>query len=183
MKRLGIDLDGVVADYHSYLINDINRSNINGKTFTLEDWTDYSFSKAFKYPKDLQNIVDKHSLGGEFIYVEPIEGAIDAIKELDIKNSIHIITGRTGKAKESSIAWLEKYNIPYDSITFTLNKARAAYILNCDLMIEDDAKQSMSIADAGIEVLLFNKPWNRQLENIPLIIRVNNWKEIVDILK
>lgn len=178
-KKIGIDLDGVIVDFHQYFIEDFNRRN--SSNLTIEDWTDYQFSKAGFTQDSLNDYIVKMSMRGEFIHPKPMKDAVQSVNQLHDKNSIHIISYRNGRAKESAIAWLERWDIKYDSISFTKDKARLAYLLNCDLMIEDDPKNCQSVATIGIETLLFDRPYNRQLEDFPLITRVNNWKEILEI--
>ena len=48
-------------------------------------------------------------------------------------------------------------------------------------MIDDNPKVSTFLADNGIQVLLFDAPYNRGLEH-KNIRRVHNWKEIGEIV-
>ena len=55
--------------------------------------------------------------------------------------------------------------------------------LNVDLMIEDDPKYAEDCALKGINVLLLDKPWNQNCIEHENIIRVKNWKEILERFK
>ena len=54
--------------------------------------------------------------------------------------------------------------------------------LNLDLIIEDSPYYSKNCAEKGIKVLLLDKPWNQNCEH-ENIIRVNNWKEVLEKIK
>jgi len=178
--KIGIDLDGVVFDYQAYFIDEFNTNN--GTNFTKADWTDHYFSKTGLSPQAFWAIVKEHSDTEAFKYLTPIEGAREGIRELHRKNSIHIITHRIGHAQEDAVYSLNANNIPYESISFTASKGKMCYILGIDVAIDDVYEKCEDMAKYGIETLLMDWPWN-QCETIPLIQRVNNWSEIVDILK
>ena len=177
--KLGLDLDGVVIDYHSWFIEDFNAKN--GTNLTLQDWTDYEFTKSGKNLKDIWDIIQKHSITGGFIHPKEIPGAIHAIRQLSDKYTIHIITYRLNHSRQDAITWLDRYRVPFDSISFTKDKAKMAYILGCDIMIEDDLKNARAVANIGIETLLYDRPYN-QSDIEPLIQRVKSWDEILNIL-
>lgn len=50
-------------------------------------------------------------------------------------------------------------------------------------MIDDTPRVVLEMANYGIKSLLFDRPWNLEVEENPLIQRVKSWEEIYDILK
>jgi len=178
--KLGIDLDGVVVDFHRWFIEDFN--DRNHTNLTLADWTDYEFTNAGFNRDSINEYILNQAKKGEFILPGEIPNASETLQKLHKKNSIHVITYRSDRAKESAITWLEARGVPYDSISFTKDKARIAYLLNIDVMIEDDVNQSKAVAGVGIETLLYDRPYNQSVQSVPLIQRVKNWDEILNIL-
>ena len=67
----------------------------------------------------------------------------------------------------------------YDPQSSARYKTRLAQELRLGVFCEDDELISRSLAEAGIRVLLFDHPWNREVEH-PLITRVEGWSEVPD---
>jgi len=180
MAKIGLDLDGVVCDFHTEWLKEINR--VQGTNLILDDITEYEFTKSGLTKEELWNIIKRQAACEVFKFLKPIEGAIEGARKLAEKNTLHILTHRLGRAKEDAVYWLNHHKIPFESISFTKNKGRVSYLLGLDIAIEDTFKNSIDLANYGIETLLLDRPYNRQTIETPLIQRVYNWKEIVDII-
>jgi len=64
----------------------------------------------------------------------------------------------------------------YDPEGSAQYKARLATELSLDVFCEDDVVISRTLAEAGIRVLLFDQPWNREVKH-PLVTRVSGWAD------
>ena len=64
----------------------------------------------------------------------------------------------------------------YDAEGSAQYKCRLAQELGVDVFCEDDTIISQTLAEAGIRVLLFDHPWNREVQH-ERITRVNGWAE------
>lgn len=69
----------------------------------------------------------------------------------------------------------------YDPEGSAQYKTRLAQELSLDVFCEDDVVISRSLADAGVRVLLFDHPWNRDLAH-ERITRVAGWSEVATFL-
>lgn len=65
----------------------------------------------------------------------------------------------------------------YDAEGSAQYKTRLANELRLDLFCEDDVVIARTLAEAGVRVLLFDQPWNRELDH-PLITRVRGWSDV-----
>ena len=65
----------------------------------------------------------------------------------------------------------------YDASSSALYKTRLAKQLSLDVFCEDDEVIARSLADAGVDVLLFDQPWNRELVH-ERITRVAGWSDV-----
>jgi len=64
----------------------------------------------------------------------------------------------------------------YDAEGSAQYKTRLAQELRIDVFCEDDTLISRSLAEAGIRVVLFDHPWNREVEH-ERVTRVSGWAE------
>lgn len=69
----------------------------------------------------------------------------------------------------------------YDPEGSAAYKMRLALELGLDLFCEDDTIISQTLADAGVRVLLFDHPWNRDVSH-ERITRVSGWTEVATLL-
>lgn len=69
----------------------------------------------------------------------------------------------------------------YDAEGSAQYKTRLAQELGLDVFCEDDVIISQSLADAGVRVLLFDHPWNRDVAH-ERIMRVGGWSEVATLL-
>ena len=64
----------------------------------------------------------------------------------------------------------------YDAEGSAAYKTRLAQELGIDVFCEDDTLIAQTLAEAGIRVILFDHPWNREIAH-ERITRVNGWAE------
>jgi uncharacterized HAD superfamily protein len=69
----------------------------------------------------------------------------------------------------------------YDAEGSAQYKTRLAQELRLDVFCEDDVVISKTLAEAGIRVLLFDHPWNRDVAH-EHITRVSGWAEVAGLL-
>ena len=69
----------------------------------------------------------------------------------------------------------------YDPEGSAAYKMRLALELGLDVFCEDDTTIAHALADAGVRVLLFDHPWNRDVSH-ERITRVSGWTEVAALL-
>ena len=69
----------------------------------------------------------------------------------------------------------------YDPEGSAAYKMRLALELGLDVFCEDDTIIAQTLADAGVRVLLFDHPWNRDVSH-ERITRVGGWPEVATLL-
>ena len=190
---LGVDLDGVVANYEkkfkeiTSLIKNVAVSDIPAAT----DWSFVKSGWPFESEEDFlathKKAVVEYNL---FNSLEPITGASDSLWELsDHGVRIRIVTYRLvvnfshSQAVQDTISWLESPRpdgrplIPYRDICFVKDKAH----VGCDMYV-DDAPHNIEVlrkAKGWDNVLVFDQEYNKHITDP----RVSSWGEIVDIVK
>ncbi len=109
-------------------------------------------------------------------------------------HEIYFITARNERRRMVTETWLREKRIldyakavhlkphgefnPESSATY---KVRLAQELRLDVFCEDDVVISRALADAGVRVLLFDHPWNRDVTH-ERITRVSGWPEVAALL-
>ena len=183
MKKLNlcIDIDGTVTEPY-YWLERANR--YFDRQLKPEDITAYEFYKMLDVEEDDYN--EFYELYGKLLHRESKArfGASETIQSLYQQHNIHFVTARDGKLEETSIEWLERHQMPMDSIWhlgsyYKVDKARE---LKSDLFIEDHYNNAIQLAKAGFEVLLIDCTYNRG----PLpenVTRVKNWFEIAKLVE
>jgi hypothetical protein len=165
---LGVDLDGVCADFYAGIrpiaaewlgVKETSLSMEVG--YALEEWGINSapggyldFHKFAVTQRDL------------FRVLQPIPGCPQALRRLSKEGvRIRIITHRLfvkyfhKEAISQTIEWLDNYGIPYWDLCFMQHKTQ----VGADLYIEDSEKHVVQYRKAGSEVIVFSNSTNRHL--------------------
>lgn len=185
--KIGIDIDEVVAKYVEGYLEIFKKEY--GKKVNFEDVFSYNFGEVLGISKEEDEKL--HKIFGEsmsFDEIEMIEGAKEAVIKLSKSHDVAFITFRPLRLKEKTRFFLEK-NFPDNSFKVFYakefpngSKAEVCKSLGINLMIEDHAPAAFECANKGIRVILFDKPWNKNVEH-ENILRVKKWEEALSFLK
>lgn len=139
----------------------------------------------------MEDFKDRFYRSGGFRDLDPIPGAKAGLKRLaDAGFKIILATARPAdqykRVYSDTLTWLEAHRIPHDKLIFNKDKVEAIHENVTPAwpvaFIEDHPKNALSLAAAGVNVLLFNQPYNANIENVDNITRVRSWGEAVDII-
>lgn len=182
MKKfiLGVDLDGVCANYYSALRdmvaekygiprNQIENIYPNPKYYNMKDWPGFE-----------ENFVKYHTeavMEGLFMNMAPIEGASEVLWRLNEEgHHIRIITsrfvkhGQNGKVISDTAYWLDKNDIPYRDIMFVRHKPD----VYADVYIDDSPENLAALSTHGRQAIIFDAGYNKNL----IGRRAHNWEEV-----
>lgn len=157
--RIGIDIDGVVADSYPLWLQELNR-HYDRNIIVLKD---YDMHLVFDVPADDMNnfFVDnvEHLLSAP----KPVPGAKESIEALITEgHEIVYITARRPEEEEITLRWLKKYGIPYETVLFSGFKSKADLVRQWKMQtfIEDHAVNAEGIARLGVPVFLLTTSYN-----------------------
>jgi uncharacterized HAD superfamily protein len=172
---IGIDIDNVIADTEKRLRRLLHEEM--GITLNREDIRNYSLENiAGIRREEMSFILDRFGNGSIFLDVEVIEGAVETIGLLKEKgHRIALVTSRPDKVRDITREWLEGNGIPYDELYFASNTKVNG--IPYDLFLEDQDNFACELAEDGTFVLLFDAPWNRDVEHVN-IERVYSWQDV-----
>lgn len=190
--NLAVDIDDTLLDFVSAYIlfhNETYKTNLK-----KEDFKTYSFNHLKgDTMKQAVSTVRQFYKTDFFKEMKPFPGAIEVIQKLKEKNELFIVTSRPYDIKKGTLEWVSKHfsNI-FSEVFFSSNyytqaknsgktKAEICYDLSASLLIDDSLIYAKQVFEKGINTLLLDSPWN-QNGNLEGITRVNNWKEIGDLL-
>jgi 5'(3')-deoxyribonucleotidase len=190
---LGVDLDGVVADFYGALrpiaaswLGVPVESLTENVTYGLPEW---KLHRVGTYEDLHRWAVTQHNL---FQAVEPIHGAGPALRRLSTKDiRIRIITHRLfikfahRLAVEQTTAWLEKHGIPYWDLCFMADKGA----VGADLYIDDTPKNVLALRAAKHPTIVFSNSTNSGIDGpraddweaaeAHVLAAVKTWKNVV----
>ncbi len=187
MKQLiiGLDIDGVIIDYIRSilpLLSEICKQQINYEDITHPSLT--QLLNVLDIDEETAETIWNQILETDFLLKSPpIEGAIEGLGLL-AHHDIRLITGRPESIKDITLSWLDKNGIKFDRIVFESSKAAefSSPERECNLFVEDQLEIAFRFAEAGIDTLLLNQPWNRAPSLPGNCRRVSNWSEIIEIV-
>lgn len=188
---LGVDLDGVCADYSSAFRSFVARDlGIDPSTMGPQNHWEFFECEGWGV-RDTAHYVDLHRRAvldeHMFAAMPEIEGASDALWQLsDAGVYIRIITHRLtvnwghSKAVADTTEWLQqprsdgRPRIPYRDICFCAAKAD----VGADLYIDDAPHNVLALRRARRDVVCFDAPYNRDVRGK----RATNWAEVVELV-
>jgi 5'(3')-deoxyribonucleotidase len=183
MAVIGIDMDGVVADFVGASIikaKELWNIDISYEEFTRPRTGKLIAEKVFSHPtqKQIEEVYHSIATEGTFENLPLLSGAYDAVKELNKDNAILFVTKALewefcpGEKKE----WLGQNfpDINYKLVVVDMMETKS--YLNLDFMIEDDPRTILALKyPVGIVV---EQPWNKSfLQNNPEYFRVKSISE------
>jgi 5'(3')-deoxyribonucleotidase len=174
---LGVDLDGVCADFYGALRHiaaewlDVPVATLTEDVrYGLEEW---GLDAMGGYEALHRFAVTQRQL---FSRMEPIPGAAAALRRLSADDvRIRIITHRLfikhfhREAVSQTIEWLDRHGIPYWDLCLMESKAA----VGADLYIEDSPRNIEALRDKGLATIVFSNSTNGDLPGP----RAEDWQE------
>ena len=170
--RLGIDLDGVVADFN---VGWMERYN-------SEFGTDLDHTQVVMWD-GLQRLTHFESMddfwqwarsgpASIFRHLPVFDGAVEAMHELAREHRIVIVSAKFDWAIPDTLAWMGEHRLPAREIHFVWDKTSVP----CDVYLEDAPANLEALVAARPEALVCRmvRPWNRPL---PGALDVTDWGE------
>lgn len=185
--KIGVDLDDVLIDYMGGFCNFYNRKY--GTNFSIEDFKSHNIWETIGGSKlRAVLLVNFFYYSKLFDEIKLMDGAREAIKKLSEDNDLPIVTARFKHFRKKTKRFIKKIfdggieKVFYTGFYNPTGKLDLCKKEGIDLLIEDNPHYAMSCADEGINVFLFDRPWNRDFneQEYENITRVKTWNEILE---
>lgn len=174
---LGVDLDGVCADYvggFRRVVAKIKKVPEESLTWNVS-WgcREWGIASAAEFDTLHRQAVLEHDM---LLDMEPLKGVADALWRIsDAGVWIRIVTHRLyvnwghEVTAGHTVRWLDEMGIPYRDLCFVAKKTS----VTADAFVEDAPHNIADLRAAGRKVVIFDQPYNRKF-GPP---RARNWEE------
>lgn len=187
-RVVGVDIDGVLADYPKSFVDFINIEL--GTNFNIEQVQGYDIPTALGIPTEMGlALKNKYREDGMKRFIPVIKGAKEALDFFRQEGkTIVLLTARPYKKYKRIFAdtqeWLNNNSLVFDSILWDDDKnirlLREVGAENIDFFVEDRADQANKIAALGIDCYLVDAPYNKDVKWLhPGVTRVKNIQEVM----
>lgn len=177
--RLGIDLDGVVANFTQGWIDFYNRDFGTGLVFEdsrrwhdLVELTHFAdIGEFWKWSSDL----DGRSV---FWHLEPFPGSVEALRLLDKSgHDIVIVTTKPDFAVEDTHEWIKKHGVPATEVNILEDK----WLVACDVYLDDGPHILPGLVQHRPDstVCRYVRPWN---DPVPGAVDIRDFDEFRDLV-
>lgn len=178
---LGLDLDGVCADYTDGFRRFVARDR-GVPASSLPDPVNWDWTRCGWGIDSRAEYLDLHTravAAGLFRDLTPLPGVSAALWRLsDAGVRIRVIThrlivrGSHAASAADTVTWLEQQRIPYWDLCFVADKPQ----VGADLYVDDSPANIAAFRTAGVPALVFDQPYNQHLDGL----RVRDWPETAD---
>ncbi|PID87583.1 hypothetical protein CSB07_00700 [Candidatus Gracilibacteria bacterium] len=190
-KIIAIDCDEVLAASFQYFLDYFDIRKKDGKKAKFSDLKYYIFCRNDGFLGENEEYIEKfiklYLDDEKNLKLPPVSGALEGIKKLKkFGKKLYIITARQEFLKNYTKSWLGKYfGEVFEDIIFCNHEGGGVYKdksqickeVGATLLIEDNLDYALECSEKGVEVILFEKPWNSwRKETNSKIFKVKGWK-------
>lgn len=155
MKKLILDLDGVLYDWHSSVYEYMKLYN-NYKGTIMDFWTKESKEKSGEWWTYITGIDTLYSDR------QPTEDCKKFINNVQDKFEIYYVTGRPESVKLTTAQYLRRYKFPYqENLIFSNDKINIARLVRASYAIDDLPSQIQPLS-LVTKVIMRARIWNRE---------------------
>ena len=170
--RLGIDLDGVVADFNTGWMARYNAEHGTGLVPAMvTEWGSMVPLTRFATMDDFWSWARNDRGPGLFRDLPLLPGARPALDRLAAEHEIVVVTTKPDWAYAETFAWLADHRIPSTEVHITTEK----WWVDCDLYLDDGPHNLEALVRERPDrtVCRFVQPWNRPL---PGVVDIDGWE-------
>ncbi|MFO7292925.1 MAG: hypothetical protein FWJ92_06415 [Actinomycetes bacterium] len=178
--RLGIDLDGVVADFNSGWISRYNREFGTEIPFdAVRSWDAIPSLTHFRDMGEFWRWARDHDGRSMFRHLEPYPGAIEALWRLARRgHHIVVLTTKPRWAIHDTFEWIAEHRLPTREVHILDRK----WEVDCDVYLEDAPHNLERLVRYRPDriVARYVRPWNHPVEGAVDVESWDDFERLVD---
>jgi uncharacterized HAD superfamily protein len=182
--RIALDLDGVLADLHSVLLEKFSRIAKRRITVDMISQWDAADKISPGLTASYESAWEEYNPEEIATYEQNVGTLVDRIRKAA---PVDIVTAHAETSQVGIGRWLELHRVPFDKLVL-VGKGNGAHKLsmvnNCDVFIDDNPNLAEN-APSNILVFLYSQPWNQNFKLAPEnsnVIRISSLSEVPPIL-
>lgn len=180
---MGIDLDGVVADFTGGWVAAYNRdfgaALSPDQVVTWKAMVDLThFETAGDFWAWARGSGRGHGHGGSlFRHLDPYPGAVETLASLAERHHVVIITTKPRWAVHDTYAWIAEHRVPTREVHVIPDKWR----IGCDVYLEDRTRtlETLVVHHPRATVCRFVRPWNTAVRGT---VDVTSWPGFAEVV-
>lgn len=186
-KVVGVDIDGVLADYPRSFVDFINKEL--GTDYTMDTVDSYDIYECLGISTELGvKLKDRYRQTGQKRFIPVCEGAKEMLTWLREQGyKIMLLTARPYQEYKrifaDTLEWLDKNELPYDSIIFDEKKEERLIKEfgkdRIEFFIDDVASNANNISRLGVPCYLVTRPYNKGAKLADGVTRIDKLEEVM----
>ncbi|NNE12394.1 MAG: hypothetical protein HKN41_09150 [Ilumatobacter sp.] len=178
--RLGIDLDGVVADFNSGWMR-LHADEFGSRLTTdmVDSWDGLhhvgGFADMSEFWAWARGNGDRPSI---FRHLDPYPGAVESLHELvRVGHRIVVVTTKPRWARADTFHWLADHGVPSDEVHIVDRK----HEVDCDVYLDDAPHVLHGLVRHRPEATIcrFVRAWN---DSVPGAVDVTSWADFLEVV-
>ena len=177
--RLGIDLDGVVADFNTGWISRYNEDFSADVAFdAVRSWHGIPSLTHFRHMGEFWHWARDHGGASLFRHLDTYPGAVDTLGRLSRDHAVVIITKKPRWAVHDTFEWIAEHRVPTREVHITGEK----WTIDCDIYLDDAPHMLEDLVARRPEAVVcrFVRPWN---DPVPGAVDVDGWGRFEELVE
>ncbi len=177
--RLGIDLDGVVADFNAGWTRRYNEQFDTDLTpAMITEWGSMVPLTRFGSMDEFWEWARNGDGPGLFADLPPYPGALEALERLATAHEIVVITTKPAWAYAETFSWLAHHRLPAAEVHITEEK----WWVDCDVYLDDGPHNLEALRRERPDRITcrFVRPWNRPMDGA---VDIHDWTSFEDLVE
>lgn len=174
--RIGIDVDGVLADFNGRfierIISVVGKDLFPPRPFDIPMW---QYPTHYGYTKEEETKVWEHIFADPTFWssLDPYwytPTVLEKVRELSSEHDVYFVTSRPGiRSKHQTEVWLATHSGDFlwnPTVLVSSEKAECAHALKLDFYIDDYINNCIATAQVTgpYRTFMLDQPWNRVLD-------------------